>query len=320
MEPEIERFTVESIRKKTRLDVYLSAQISEITRGAAQRLISNGSVLVNGQAVKPAFAISKGDEITIDWPEPERAEALPEPIPLHILFEDADLLVVNKPPGLVIHPAAGHATGTLVNGLLYHCGTELSGVGGVARPGIVHRLDKDTSGLLVVAKKEKFRLYFIDLLQSRKVKKNYRALVIGTLRGNLEIDIPIGRDKNNRTKMTCREDGKEAITHVKSIDSYGGYSLLDVEIETGRTHQIRTHLAHKKLPIIGDKTYNTRKIIAKDTPDELKDFIRSFPRQALHAHKIGFKLPESENYVEFESKIPKDFKELIITLEKFNIS
>ena len=120
--------------------------------------------------------------------------------------------------------------------------------------------------------------------------------------------------------MTCREDGKEAITHVKSIDSYGGYSLLDVEIETGRTHQIRTHLAHKKLPIIGDKTYNTRKIIAKDTPDELKDFIRSFPRQALHAYKIGFKLPDSEDYVEFESKIPKDFKELITTLEKFNIS
>ena len=232
------------------------------------------------------------------------------------MHETNDFLIVDKPINLVIHPGAGVSSGTLANGLLF----KFPKLEELPRAGIVHRLDKDTSGLLVVAKNEKFRLYFIDLLQSRRVKKNYRALVIGTLRGNLEIDIPIGRDKNNRTKMTCREDGKEAITHVKSIDSYGGYSLLDVEIETGRTHQIRTHLAHKKLPIIGDKTYNTRKIIAKNTPDELKDFIRSFPRQALHAHKIGFKLLDSEDYVEFESKIPKDFKELITALEKFNIS
>ena len=240
----------------------------------------------------------------------------PENIEFSVLHETNDFLIVDKPVNLVIHPGAGTSSGTLANGLLY----KFPKLEEIPRAGIVHRLDKDTSGLLVVAKNEKFRLYFIDLLQSRKVKKNYRALVIGTLRGNLEIDIPIGRDKNNRTKMTCREDGKEAITHVKSIDSYGGYSLLDVEIETGRTHQIRTHLAHKKLPIIGDKTYNTRKIIAKDTPDELKDFIRSFPRQALHAHKIGFKLQDSEDYVVFESKIPKDLKELITTLERFNIS
>ena len=248
------------------------------------------------------------NEASIEWS--------PENIEFSVLHETNDFLIVDKPVNLVIHPGAGTSSGTLANGLLH----KFPKLEEIPRAGIVHRLDKDTSGLLVVAKNEKFRLYFIDLLQSRKVKKNYRALVIGTLRGNLEINIPIGRDKNNRTKMICREDGKEAITHVKSIDSYGGYSLLDVEIETGRTHQIRTHLAHKKLPIIGDKTYNTRKIIAKDTPDELKDFIRSFPRQALHAHKIGFKLQDSEDYVVFESKIPKDLKELITTLERFNIS
>ena len=143
--------------------------------------------------------------------------------------------------------------------------------------------------------------------------------MVGTLRGNLEINIPIGRDKNNRTKMTCRDDGKEAITHVKSIENYGGYSLLDVEIETGRTHQIRVHLAHRKLPIIGDNTYNTRKIIAKETPDELKDIVRSFPRQALHAYKIEFEMPGTEQKFSFESKAPQDFQELIQQLKRFNL-
>ena len=172
----------------------------------------------------------------------------------------------------------------------------------------------------MVAKNEKFRLYFIDLLQSRRVQKIYRAIAVGTLRGSLEINKPIGRDKNNRTKMSCRDDGKEAITYVKCLESYGGYSLLDIQIETGRTHQIRTHLAYNKLPLEGDKTYNARNIIAKNTSDQLKDFIRSFPRQALHAYKICFKLPNSEERVEFKSKVPKDFKELITVLERFNIS
>ena len=299
-----------------RLDKVTSVLFEEFSRTKLKEWILSGNILLNGEIASPREKVSLDDEIEVSPVNEVSTEWCPESIDFSVLYETNDFLIVDKPKNLVIHPGAGISSGTLANGLLF----KFPQLEELPRAGIVHRLDKDTSGLLVVAKNEKFRLYFIDLLQSRKVKKNYRALVIGTLRGNLEIDIPIGRDKNNRTKMTCREDGKEAITHVKSIKSYGGYSLLDVEIETGRTHQIRTHLAYKKLPIIGDKTYNTRKIIAKDTPDELKDFIRSFPRQALHAHKIGFKLPDSEDCVVFESKIPKDFKELITTLEKFNIS
>ena len=299
-----------------RLDKASSVLFKEFSRTKLKEWILSGNILLNGEIASPREKVNLDDEIEVNPVNEASTEWSPENIEFSVVHETNDFLIVDKPVNLVIHPGAGISTGTLANGLLY----KFPKLEEIPRAGIVHRLDKDTSGLLVVAKNEKFRLYFIDLLQSRKVKKNYRALVVGTLRGNLEIDVPIGRDKNNRTKMTCREDGKEAITFVKSVDSYGGYSLLDVEIETGRTHQIRTHLSHKKLPIIGDKTYNTRKIIAKDTPDELKDFIRSFPRQALHAHKIGFKLQDSEDYVVFESKIPKDLKELITTLERFNIS
>ncbi len=299
-----------------RLDKATSVLFEEFSRTKLKEWILNGNILLNGEIASPREKVNLDDEIEVNPVNEVSTEWYPEDVNFSILHETDDFLIVDKPINLVIHPGAGISSGTLANGLLF----KFPKLEELPRAGIVHRLDKDTSGLLVVAKNEKFRLYFIDLLQSRKVKKNYRAMVIGTLRGNLEIDLPIGRDKNNRTKMTCREDGKEAITYVKSIESYGGYSLLDVEIETGRTHQIRTHLAHKKLPIIGDKTYNTRKIIAKDTPDELKNFIRSFPRQALHAHKIGFKLPDTEDDVVFESKIPKDFKELITTLEKLNVS
>ena len=299
-----------------RLDKAASVLFEEFSRTKLKEWILRGNILLNGEIASPKEKVNLDDEIEVNPISEVSTEWSPENIEFGVLHETNDFLIVDKPVNLVIHPGAGISSGTLANGLLY----KFPKLEEIPRAGIVHRLDKDTSGLLVVAKNERFRLYFIDLLQSRKVKKNYRALVIGTLRGNLEINVPIGRDKNNRIKMICREDGKEAITHVKSIDSYGGYSLLDVEIETGRTHQIRTHLAHKKLPIIGDKTYNTRKIIAKDTPDELKDFIRSFPRQALHAHKIGFKLQDSEDCVVFESKIPNDLKELITTLERFNIS
>ena len=299
-----------------RLDKATSVLFEEFSRTKLKEWILNGNILLNGEIASPREKVNLDDEIEVNPVNEVSTEWYPEDVNFSVLHETDDFLIVDKPINLVIHPGAGISSGTLANGLLFN----FPKLEELPRAGIVHRLDKDTSGLLVVAKNEKFRLYFIDLLQSRKVKKNYRVLVVGTLRGNLEIDLPIGRDKNNRTKMTCREDGKEAITHVKSIESYGGYSLLDVEIETGRTHQIRTHLAHKKLPIIGDKTYNSRKIIAKDTPDELKNFIRSFPRQALHAHKIEFKLPDTKDYVVFESKLPKDFKELITTLEKFNIS
>ena len=299
-----------------RFDKATSVLFKEFSRTKLKAWILRGNILLNGEISSPREKVNLDDEIEVNPVNEVSTEWDAEKIDFEVLHETTNFLIVNKPIDLVIHPGAGISSGTLANGLL-HRFPELKDL---SRAGIVHRLDKDTSGLLVVARNEKFRLYFIDLLQTRMVKKNYKAVVVGTLRGNLEINSPIGRDKNNRTKMTCREDGKEAITNVRTIHSYGGYSLLDVEIETGRTHQIRTHLAYKKLPLIGDKVYNTRRIIAKDTPNELKDFIRRFPRQALHAHKIEFKLPNSEESVSFEAQIPQDFKELITRLERLNIA
>ena len=299
-----------------RFDKATSVLFKEFSRTKLKAWILRGNILLNGEISSPREKVNLDDEIEVNPVNEVSTEWDAEKIDFEVLHETTNFLIVNKPIDLVIHPGAGISSGTLANGLL-HRFPELKDL---SRAGIVHRLDKDTSGLLVVARNEKFRLYFIDLLQTRMVKKYYKAVVVGTLRGNLKINSPIGRDKNNRTKMTCREDGKEAITNVRTIHSYGGYSLLDVEIETGRTHQIRTHLAYKKLPLIGDKVYNTRRIIAKDTPNELKDFIRRFPRQALHAHKIEFKLPNSEESISFEAQIPQDFKELITRLERLNIA
>ena len=298
-----------------RLDKATAVLFEEHSRTKLKEWIVAGNILLNGEMASPREKVNLDDEIEVNPVNDVSIEWKSEEIDFNVLYETTDFLVVDKPINLVIHPGAGISNGTLANGLLF----KFPKLEKLPRAGIVHRLDKDTSGLLVVAKNEKFRLNFIDLLQQRKVKKKYKALVVGTLRGNLEINIPIGRDKNNRTKMTCRDDGKDAITHVKSIKTFGGYSLLDIEIETGRTHQIRVHLAHRKLPIIGDNTYNTRKIIAKETPDELKDIVRSFPRQALHAYKIEFEMPGTEQKFSFESKAPQDFQELIQQLKRFNL-
>ena len=262
-----------------RLDKVSAVLFEDFSRTKLKELIVSGNLLLNGEIASPREKVNLYDEIEVNAVNVTSTKWHAEKIDFDVIQETKDFFIINKPINLVIHPGAGISSGTLANGLLYRF-PELENL---PRAGIVHRLDKDTSGLLVVAKNDKFRLYFIDLLQSRRVQKNYRAIAVGTLRGNLEINKPIGRDKNNRTKMSCRDDGKEAITYVKCLESYGGYSLLDIQIETGRTHQIRTHLAYKKLPLVGDKTYNARNIIAKNTSDQLKDFVRSFPRQALHA-------------------------------------
>ena len=222
-----------------RLDKVSAVLFEDFSRTKLKELIISGNLLLNGEIASPREKVNLYDEIEVDAVNVTSTKWHAEKIDFDVIQKTKDFLIINKPINLVIHPGAGISSGTLANGLLYRF-PELENL---PRAGIVHRLDKDTSGLLVVAKNEKFRLYFIDLLQSRRVQKNYRAIAVGTLRGNLEINKPIGRDKNNRTKMSCRDDGKEAITYVKCLESYGGYSLLDIQIETGRTHQIRTHLS-----------------------------------------------------------------------------
>ena len=211
-----------------------------------------------------------------------------------------------------MHPGAGSHKGTLANGLLFRY-PELKNI---PRAGIVHRLDKDTSGIILVAKTEKFRNYFVQLLQERRVEKNYKAIVVGKIIGSFEINEPIGRDANNRTKMSVRSDGKEAYSFVRLEESYQNYSLLDISIKTGRTHQIRVHLSSKKLPIIGDKTYNASKHIAKDTPSVLVDVIRNFPRQALHSSQLSFEDPNTNEMLSFNATMHEDMKNLINCFKK----
>ena len=235
-----------------------------------------------------------------------------EDIPINILHEEEDFLIVNKSPGLVMHPGAGCHNGTLANALAFHF-PELKQL---PRCGIVHRLDKDTSGLLVIAKNEKFRNFFVNQLQDRAVYKKYEAIVVGQVIGSFSIDHPLERDPRNRVKMRVTDFGRDALSHVSLIKFYSGYSHVSVEIETGRTHQIRVHLSHQKLPIIGDSLYNPRNLIAKNTPKNLISYLQNFPRQALHAAKIRFPSMKTEEiFYEFHADLPQDMQSLIKEIE-----
>ena len=236
----------------------------------------------------------------------------PEKIYYEILYESDDYIIVNKPNDLIVHPGSGCFKGTLANGLLF----DFPELEKIPRAGIVHRLDKDTSGIMLIARTEKFRNYFVKSLQERKIIKQYKAVVVGEIKRSFEINEPIGRDKNNRTKMSIRKDGKEAISFIKPIESFGNYTLINISIKTGRTHQIRVHLDSKKFPIIGDKTYNPSNNLAKDTPNELIKDIRAFPRQALHSFNLSFQEMDSSKMVSYETKIPKDIEVLIKTIKK----
>ena len=268
--------------------------------------------LLNNEIALPKDLVSKNDEISLNPVSEEKISWQAEGVSFEVIFENKDYLIINKPFNLVMHPGAGCNQGTLANGLLFYY-PELKNL---PRAGIVHRLDKDTSGILLVAKTERFRNYFVQLLQERKVKKLYKAVVVGKTIGSFEISEPIGRDRKNRTKMSIRSDGKEALTFVKLNESLINYSLLDVRIETGRTHQIRVHLGSKKLPIIGDKTYNPSNNIAKETPKELIETIRTFPRQALHSYQLSFMNMDSDEMVSFVAPLPDDIQKLLKTLKK----
>jgi 23S rRNA pseudouridine1911/1915/1917 synthase len=274
-------------------------------------LIEEGHVRVNGKAVKSTHSPHAGERVDVDFPEPKAAEALPEDIPLDVLFEDKTLLVINKPPGLVVHPASGHESRTLVNALLHHCEGELSGIGGVARPGIVHRLDKDTSGCLVVAKNDEAHLALSAQFASRKVQKTYHAIVCGEMaRDRGEIRAAIARHPSHRKCMTVdEEDGREAHTSYSVLQRLRGATLAEALLHTGRTHQIRVHFKFLGHPLLGDATYGHRQ---NQKLEEITKF--HAPRQMLHAFRLSFIHPRSGKRVAFEAPRPEDFTDALAAL------
>ena len=295
-----------------RLDKAASELFDNYSITQIKKWILEGRILVNGDLSKPRDFVHENDEIEINPTEEKKVSWEPQDINFDIYHECEDFIIINKPSGLIMHPGSGCYDGTLANGLIY----KYPDLENIARCGIVHRLDKDTSGVLLVARNEKFRNYFIDLMQQRKVTKKYTAVVVGSTLGSFSIEDSIGRDKSNRTKMSVRPDGKEALTFVKTSERVGNYSILDIAIETGRTHQIRVHLLSKKLPIIADITYDPSRTIAKETSSELIEIIRSFPRQALHARFLSFDCPETQKEMSFEIPIPTDIQNLIKDIKK----
>lgn len=291
-----------------RIDAYISDKIEELSRVAVQRLLANGQILVNGKKVKASYKVQKGDKIEIEEEEPVEISLKAQNIPIDIIYEDNDIIVVNKPKGMVVHPANGNPDGTLVNAVMAICKNSLSGIGGEIRPGIVHRLDKNTSGVIIIAKNDKAHINLSEQIKAHKVKKTYVALVRGIVKENeATINMPIGRSNRDRKKMAVVREGKEAITHFKVIQRYDKYSLLKVNIETGRTHQIRVHLAQIGYPIIGDDTYSNGK-------NEW-----GIQGQCLHAKSLEFTHPTTGKKMYVEAEMPKYFNEILEKLEKRKI-
>ena len=288
---------------QARLDKFLHENFPDTSRSAFQRLIESGDVQVNGRPAKATHHPRAGEEITIQWPAPIAAEALPEDIPLDILFEDDHLLVLNKAAGIVVHPAAGHASGTLVNALLHHCAGQLSGIGGVARPGIVHRLDKDTSGCLVVAKDDSAHLALSTQFADRTTTKIYHALVCGQLsKATHTVKEPLARHPVHRKKIAITPNGREAHTDFRVLEKLNQSALMEATLHTGRTHQIRVHLQHLGFPVVGDAVYGGRpaRAFAQATG-------YTAPRQMLHAFSLGFVHPASGKRQTAEAPVPEDF-------------
>jgi 23S rRNA pseudouridine1911/1915/1917 synthase len=307
MSSRTEVFTVEKTLPSERLDIYLRSRYPAVSRGAIQRLIEEGEILVNGNRVKPTHTPRAGESVQVHWPEARPAEALPEDMPLEILFEDESLLVLNKAPGLVVHPAAGNEEHTLVNALLHHCAGELSGIGGVARPGIVHRLDKDTSGCLVVAKNDDTHMALSAQFASRKVEKIYHAILCGELpRAKGEIKAAIARHTSHRKRMAVDEGGREAHTSYRVLESLRSATLTEARLHTGRTHQIRVHFQFLGYPLVGDLTYGNRQ---NQKLEDLTGYRAQ--RQMLHAFHLGFTHPRTGKKVSFDAPVPKDFQEAL---------
>ena len=300
---EIIRIEITEEDAGSRLDKVLTTNRPDLSRTQIQQWIKDGNVLVNDKIVKPNYRVKEQDLLVVDEPELEELNIIAEDLNLEIIYEDSDVLVVNKPRGMVVHPAKAHASGTLVNGLMHHC-TDLSGINGVLRPGIVHRTDKDTSGLLMVAKNDKAHVSLVDQLVAKSVKRVYIALVHGHIaHDNGTIDAPIGRNQVDRQSMTVTDRGKDAITHFKVLERFGEYTLVECELETGRTHQIRVHMKYIEHPLVGDPKYGLAETI-------------DFGGQVLHAETLGFEHPGTGEYVEFTKEPPADFTALVNELRK----
>ena len=291
-------FEVENDNK--RIDAYLSDKLEDTSRVAIQRLIANGKVLVNGKTIKASYKVQTGDNIQVEEEVPVEVSLKAQEIPLDIIYEDNDIIVVNKPKGMVVHPANGNPDGTLVNAIMAICKDSLSGIGGEIRPGIVHRLDKDTSGIIIIAKNDKTHINLSEQIKNHEVKKTYIAIVRGIVKENqATINMPIGRSEKDRKKMAVTKKGKEAITHFKVLKRFNDYTVLEVNIETGRTHQIRVHLAQIGYPCIGDETYSSGKN---------KWGIKG---QALHAKSLEFKHTIKSKKMKLEAELPEYMKKLI---------
>ena len=285
-----------------RIDKVLTSLEPEITRSQLKNLINDGHVTVNGQAVKPKYKVQAGDKISLIKPEPQSLKLTPENIPLDIVYEDDDVIVVNKPQGMVVHPAPGHPNHTLVNALLYH--SPLSTINGTFRPGIVHRIDKDTSGLLMVAKNDLAHQSLAEQLRNKTNKREYRALVYGQIKEDEgTIDAPLGRNPQDRKKQAVVKGGRHAVTHFKVMKRYDNFTLVKCILETGRTHQIRVHMKYIGHPLVGDPLYGPRKVIGKDG-------------QFLHAALLGFKHPRTGKELVFEAPLPENFQKMLDKLDK----
>lgn len=299
-----ELITVIAQESGDRVDALLACSIEDLTRSAAQRLIDDGCVLLRGKPVKKNYKCTAGDEFVVSMPEPEDIELKPQDIPLNVVFEDDDVIVVNKSRGMVVHPAPGHTDGTLVNALMFHCGDSLSGIGGEKRPGIVHRIDKDTSGLLIVAKNDFSHLALSAQLSDRSLSRVYEAVVKGRLREDSgTINAPIGRHPTDRKRMAVTDkNSRSAVTHWEVIARYNGYTHVRCRLETGRTHQIRVHMAHIGHPLLGDFTYGA------PSPE------KGLEGQCLHAKSLKFIHPRTNEPVEIETELPDWFQAVLSKL------
>ena len=297
---ETKKYIIDTELAGMRLDKAMSIKLSDLSRVAIQRLIEEEKILVNGKKAKVSYKTEMNDEITVAEDKPKEISLEAEDIPLDIIYEDDDILVINKQKGLVVHPGNGNPNGTLVNAVMAHCKDSLSGIGGEIRPGIVHRIDKDTSGLLIVAKNDKAHINISEQIKNHEVKKTYIALVRGRMKENkATIDMPIARSEKERTKMAVSSKGKKAVTHIEAIEKFDDFTLLQVNIETGRTHQIRVHLAEIGYPIVGDYVYSNGK-----NPFGVIG-------QMLHSHKLEFVHPTTGQLMQLEAPLPKYFKNVL---------